>query len=88
MAENQAFADAQIRVKNLNKTPSAQELLKLYALYKQANVGDANGPRPSVFEVRARAKYDAWVKEQGTAAETAAEQYVTLVTELQEKYNH
>jgi diazepam-binding inhibitor (GABA receptor modulator, acyl-CoA-binding protein) len=47
-------------VKSLPNEPGTAELLELYALYKQATLGDVGGPRPGAFDVRARAKYDAW----------------------------
>jgi acyl-CoA-binding protein len=40
------FGAAQARVKTLSKTPDNDELLELYALYKQATVGDVDGKRP------------------------------------------
>ncbi|PAV81820.1 hypothetical protein WR25_00342 isoform A [Diploscapter pachys] len=40
---------------------SSTDLMSLYALYKQATCGPAIvSEKPSVFDVRARAKYDAW----------------------------
>jgi carboxylesterase len=33
------FEDAQARVKTLSKAPSNEDLLELYALYKQATAG-------------------------------------------------
>ena len=87
MTDRPNFEEAQVRVKKLSKTPTPQELLNLYALYKQATVGDAEGNRPSVFEVRARAKFDAWVKEKGVAQKEATEKYIALVLQLESKYN-
>ena len=37
------FEDAQTRVKQLSKSPSTDDLLELYALYKQATSGDVSG---------------------------------------------
>ena len=87
MSDQPQFEEAQVRVKKLNKTPTPQELLKLYALFKQATVGDAVGSRPSVFEVRARAKFDAWAKEKSISKTDAEQQYIALVLELETKYN-
>ena len=47
MALSDDFAAAQVKVKTLAKTPDASELLDLYALFKQATVGDATGDRPA-----------------------------------------
>jgi acyl-CoA-binding protein len=38
----QRFSKAAEDVKNLNTTPNEEELLELYALYKQGLVGDVN----------------------------------------------
>src|SRR5258707_1261880 len=54
------FAAAQTRVKKLARTPSNDELLDLYSLYKQASVGDVQGTRPGMLDFKGRAKYDAW----------------------------
>ncbi len=82
-----AFADAQQRVKGLTKRPSNEELLKLYSLFKQANDGDASGKRPGMFDLKGRAKYDAWAKLKGTGKDDAAQNYVDLVDNMLEKYS-
>jgi diazepam-binding inhibitor (GABA receptor modulator, acyl-CoA-binding protein) len=76
------FADAQVRVKALSKTPDSDRLLELYALYKQATAGDATGSRPGMLDMKGRAKFDAWTKQKGTSAEAAMTQYVALVNRL------
>jgi diazepam-binding inhibitor (GABA receptor modulator, acyl-CoA-binding protein) len=76
------FEDAQRRVKALAKTPSTQQLLDLYALYKQATAGDATGSRPGMFDVKGRAKYDAWTAKRGVSRDKAMEDYVALVDRL------
>ena len=42
-----SFEDAQSRVKQLSKSPSTDDLLELYAFYKQATNGDVSGSRPA-----------------------------------------
>jgi diazepam-binding inhibitor (GABA receptor modulator, acyl-CoA-binding protein) len=83
---NDAFEQAQSEVHRLPQTPSNDELLELYALYKQATIGDASGKRPSMLEFRARAKYDAWIKCAGTTKADAQTRYVNLVARLKAKY--
>jgi acyl-CoA-binding protein len=80
------FAAAQVRVKQLSKTPANDELLELYALYKQASVGDVQGSRPGMLDFKGRAKYDAWSGRKGTSKDNAMSAYVTLVTKLASKY--
>ena len=86
MALSDDFAAAQSRVKQLSKTPDASELLELYALYKQATVGDVTGERPGMLDFKGRAKYDAWAAKRGGGKDPAMQSYVTLVEKLAAKY--
>ena len=76
------FEDAQKRVKQLSKSPSNEDLLELYALYKQATVGDVTGSRPGMLDMKGRAKFDAWSKKKGTSKDDAMTAYVALVDRL------
>jgi acyl-CoA-binding protein len=76
------FEDAQKRVKTLSRTPGNQQLLELYALYKQATAGDVSGSRPGMLDVKGRAKYDAWAGRRGLSKDRAMEDYVALVDRL------
>jgi len=76
------FEDAQARVKQLKKTPSTDDLLALYALYKQSSAGDATGSRPGMLDLKGRAKFDAWTKQKGLATDDAMTRYVALVDKL------
>lgn len=80
------FDKAQVDVKNLKKTPSNDELLKLYAFYKQATIGDVTGSRPGMLKVKDRAKYDAWAGIKGTDSDKAKNDYVSLVETLISNY--
>lgn len=81
------FAAAQEQVKGLPRTPGPSELLDLYALYKQATVGDVSGARPSRLDFKGRAKYGAWEERKGVAADEAKRQYVALVAQLRQRYS-
>ena len=76
------FEDAQGRVKKLTKTPSNDDLLELYALYKQATAGDVSGSRPGMLDLKGRAKFDAWTKKKGTSKDDAMTRYVAFVDKL------
>lgn len=76
------FEQAQAEVVQLNETPAVQDKLKLYALFKQASMGDVSGERPSAINFVAQAKYDAWAKIQGLTKAEAMQQYIDLVTTL------
>ena len=61
---------------------SNETLLELYSLYKQATVGDVEGDRPSGFDFRNAAKYDAWEKRRGMSSDEAMQAYIDLVDRL------
>ena len=79
MALSDEFEQAQVRVKQLTKLPSSEELLELYALYKQSTAGNAGGDRPGMMDLRGRAKYDAWAKHKGMTKDAAMQAYIDLV---------
>jgi len=80
------FEKAQERVNALTKRPGTDELLELYALFKQAMTGDATGSRPGALDFKARAKFDSWAKLAGTTQDDARDRYIALVHKLVAKY--
>lgn len=78
---DQRFTAAQERIKSANGLGNDQ-LLALYALYKQATSGDASGGRPGMLDIKGRAKYDAWAGKKGMTREQAKDAYVALVAKL------
>ncbi len=86
MALSDDFSAAQVRVKQLSKTPDASELLELYALYKQGTVGDVQGDRPGMLDFKGRAKFDAWTGKRAITKDAAMQSYVALVETLAKKY--
>ncbi|HEY9046346.1 MAG TPA: acyl-CoA-binding protein [Ohtaekwangia sp.] len=86
MELQQQFESAVSRSKELTKRPSNEELLMLYALYKQATEGDVNGERPGGFDFKAIAKYDAWEELKGKSKDTAMQDYIQLVEKLYQQY--
>jgi acyl-CoA-binding protein len=77
-----AFTTALAEVEELPERPSNEDLLKLYALYKQSTVGDVDGKRPGMIDFVKRAKYDAWAELAGTSSDDAKQAYVDLVESL------
>lgn len=61
-------------------------LKQLYGLYKQATVGDNTTPAPGVFELKAKAKWNAWKKLEGISQEDAEKQYIEFVEKLSADY--
>ena len=83
MADLQAqFEQAVADSKALPERPGNMTLLRLYALYKQASSGDAEGERPGIADMVGRAKWDAWSALAGTARDEAMQKYVELVESL------
>ena len=76
------FDAAVANSKKLTERPDNSTLLKIYALYKQATAGDNSEKKPSFSDMVGRAKWDAWEKLKGTAADAAKQQYIDLITEL------
>ena len=86
MSLTEDFEAAQAAVKTLSQMPATDELLTLYALFKQGTVGDATGKRPGMLDMKGRAKFDAWSKKKGTAKDDAMHSYVGLVADLKKKH--
>lgn len=77
-----AFEQAVAESKDLAERPDNATLLRIYALYKQATVGDVTGDRPGFSDLIGRAKWDAWSHLAGTERDEAMQQYVELIEEL------
>jgi acyl-CoA-binding protein len=77
------FATAADDVKQLPEKPDNNDLLRLYALYKQGSKGDVSGKRPRMMDFVSRAKYDAWAGVTGMTEDEAMQAYVDLVESLQ-----
>lgn len=86
MALAEDFQNAVSASQALTRRPSNEELLDLYALYKQATEGDVSGDRPGGFDFKAIAKFDAWAEKKGLSKEQAMQNYVALVSKLKESY--
>ncbi|HEX8060111.1 MAG TPA: acyl-CoA-binding protein, partial [Cyclobacteriaceae bacterium] len=87
MALADDFQSAVASSQSLTKRPSNEELLELYALYKQASDGDVTGDRPGGFDFKAIAKFDAWADKKGLGKEQAMQDYIKLVAKLKENYS-
>lgn len=81
----QKFEDAKKRVMELPEKPSNEIMLELYALNKQATVGDINIDKPTMFDFVAAAKYNAWTTKKGMAKDDAQEKYIQYVESLFKK---
>ena len=84
----QKFEDAQQRVKTLTERPTNEELLDLYALFKQATEGDNTAKKPGMFDLKGQYKWKQWKAKEGMSGDEAMEAYVALVDKLLETYPH
>ena len=70
-------------VASIPRTPSNEEKLELYALYKQACKGEAiENFETSVFDFVGKAKHEAWSKKRGMSKVKAQEEYIKMVETL------
>ena len=79
---SKAFEKAVADSKNLPEKPDNATLLQIYALYKQASVGDVEGKRPGFTDMVGRAKWDAWNEIKGKDKNAAMQEYVDLIESL------
>ena len=84
----EAFLDAKARLEKLTERPGNDELLKMYGLVKQAEVGDINRKKPGMFDLKGQFKWKAWKGFEGVSSEDAMNQFVTFAEELLAKYQH
>lgn len=85
MAIDDDFSAAKSRVQKLSSVGN-EDMLLLYALFKQASEGDVKGARPGMLDFKGRAKYDAWSTRKGTSSEDAKRAYVAAVEQLEKKH--
>ncbi len=76
------LAQAQAAINALTERPDNSQMLKLYALYKQATQGANTKPAPGGFDFVGQAKHSAWAA-LGTMTQDQAKQgYIDLAQEL------
>lgn len=76
------FEAAKKKVLELPEKPSNEKMLELYALNKQATIGDINADKPAMFDFVAAAKYNAWDAKKGMSREEAQQKYIDAVHAL------
>ena len=84
---SQLFEEKAKAVNELPTKPSTDELLELYALYKQATLGDNDKEKPGIFNMKDRYKWEAWENLKGKSQEDAEKEYIALVDQLIAKYS-
>uniref|UniRef100_A0AAY5K8V4 Acyl-CoA-binding domain-containing protein 6 n=1 Tax=Esox lucius TaxID=8010 RepID=A0AAY5K8V4_ESOLU len=76
------FEAAADRLRDLVQTASREQLLYLYARYKQVKVGKCNTAKPGFFDFEGQRKWTAWKQLEDMSAEQAMQEYVLCVTSL------
>ena len=79
------FETAKKHVMELTEKPSNEKMLELYALNKQATIGDINADKPAMFDFVAAAKFNAWNAKKGMSKEDAQQKYIDFVEGLFQK---
>ncbi|KAH9843953.1 ACBP-domain-containing protein [Rhodofomes roseus] len=64
-----------------------EEKLTMYSLYKQATVGNVQSPRPSVWDMLGRAKWDAWAKHKDLDPYEAKWLYIEALLKVLRRYS-
>ncbi|XP_015118918.1 putative acyl-CoA-binding protein [Diachasma alloeum] len=82
MSLDESFNKAAEDVKDLVSAPGDADLLELYALFKQATVGDCNTTRPGMLDFKGKAKWDSWNGKKGMSQDEAKTQYIAKVASL------
>ncbi len=88
MSTQKKFEEAQVRVKTLTERPENEELLDLYALFKQATEGNNNTKEPGMWDIKEKFKWKQWDSKRGMSSEEAMQAYTALVDTLLGKYSH
>lgn len=79
--ENQ-FEKAAQDIKASGKSFDNDTLLKLYGYFKQSTTGDCNTECPSFYQLKEKAKWEAWNNHKGMKKSHAMKKYIKLVEEL------
>lgn len=88
MSAKKKFEAAQLLVKTLTERPANEELLDLYALFKQATEGDNTGKEPGMWDLKEKFKWKQWESKKGLSKDEAMNAYTELVNDLLERYSH
>lgn len=69
-------------INSLHINPSNEINLKIYAYFKQSCEGNISFERPSILNLKGRAKWDAWKKLENMDKEIAMANYIALAYSL------
>ncbi|XP_074859382.1 acyl-CoA-binding domain-containing protein 6 isoform X2 [Carettochelys insculpta] len=81
------FERAAERLPGLVQAASREQLLYLYARYKQVKFGNCNTPKPSFFDFEGRQKWEAWKALGNSSPHQAMQEYIATVKKLDPGWN-
>ncbi|NXR62037.1 ACBD6 protein, partial [Rhadina sibilatrix] len=81
------FEQAAERLPSLLAAASKEQLLYLYARYKQVKLGTCNTPKPSFFDFEGKQKWEAWKALGDTSPHQAMQEYIAAVKKLDPSWN-
>ncbi|XP_038614525.1 acyl-CoA-binding domain-containing protein 6 [Tachyglossus aculeatus] len=81
------FEQAAAHLQGLVQGASREQLLYLYARYKQVKVGNCNVPKPGFFDFEGKQKWEAWKALGEASPKQAMQEYVAAVRKLDPNWN-
>ncbi|XP_070353696.1 acyl-CoA-binding domain-containing protein 6 isoform X1 [Equus asinus] len=81
------FEKAAAHLQGLMQVASREQLLYLYARYKQVKVGNCNTPKPGFFDFEGKQKWEAWKALGDSSPSRAMQEYIAAVKKLDPGWN-
>ncbi|XP_076797482.1 acyl-CoA-binding domain-containing protein 6 isoform X3 [Arvicanthis niloticus] len=81
------FEKAAAHVQGLVQVASREQLLYLYARYKQVKIGNCNIPKPNFFDFEGKQKWEAWKALGDSSPSQAMQEYIAAVKKLDPGWN-
>ncbi|XP_050819332.1 acyl-CoA-binding domain-containing protein 6 isoform X2 [Gopherus flavomarginatus] len=81
------FERAAERLPGLMQVATREQLLYLYARYKQVKFGNCNTPKPSFFDFEGKQKWEAWKALRDSSPHQAMQEYIATVKKLDPSWN-
>nr|KAF6412591.1 acyl-CoA binding domain containing 6 [Molossus molossus] len=81
------FEKAAAHLQGLVHVASREQLLYLYARYKQVKVGNCNTPKPGFFDFEGKQKWEAWKALGDSSPRQAMQEYIAAVRKLDPGWN-
>lgn len=82
-----AFDQAANYLQEIHSELTSTDLLEFYGLYKQATCGPCNTPKPGMFNLQGKSKWNAWNDLKDMEKVEAMERYIAKITQLRPDWN-